>query len=121
MYTIEIKTTEKIFSVVLSGFMKESESREYLEEFKKKIKTIKPSDYFAIVDTKELHTASQDLVELMQEAQELIVNTPFKARCSIMPKNILAQSQIKRVGVDEAIFDNTIFAESYDEALRLLS
>jgi hypothetical protein len=121
MYKIEIVPTKNLFIVTMSGFMKEDESKAYLDEFRRKLRTITPSNFNIVVDTHELITASKNLTDLMKEAQELIVRTPFKKRYSIMPKSIIATSQIKRVGKDDEVFKNTTFAESYEDVLKQLN
>ncbi|HEX3018507.1 MAG TPA: hypothetical protein VHP31_11735 [Caproicibacter sp.] len=88
MYTININTYAKIISLVMSGWMTEPESRTCLEEFKRKVNNIVPSEYALIVDTKELQTAPQNSSGLMQKVQELAIVTPFKARYSFEPIRI---------------------------------
>lgn len=120
MYTMEIKSKERIFLITMSGFMTEEESLAYIKEYKEKIKSINSSEYNIVVDGKELKTTSQKLIGLIQEAQNLIANTPFKQRYSIMPKSTISTSQIKRVSSENKVFDDTIFVESYEEVLKLL-
>ncbi len=120
MYIIKVDEKEKVFSIIMSGFMTESESKAYIRDFKLNVRSILPSQYSIIVDTQDMKTASQNLIPLMLEAQELIVTTPFKKRYSIMPKSAVAEGQIERVGKEDNVFDNTILAQSYDEVIRVL-
>lgn len=120
MYTMELKENEKVFLITMSGLMTEEESRSYIDEFKKKIKTMNTHKYNIVVDAKELKTSPQELTGLMEQAMDLITNTPFKTRYSVMPKSAVATSQVKRVARKETEFDDTIFAESFEEVLRML-
>lgn len=119
MYEIKIDENDKIFSVKMSGFMTESESRSYIEEFKRTVKGIIPSNYAMLVDIRDLHTTSQSLLGLMKEAQDLAAGTPFRARYSIMPENVIANLQVKRIGDDGDVFDGNILVGSYEQAVEL--
>ena len=120
MYKMELKTNEKIFLITIGGFMTEEESISFIAEMKKNIKNINPTQYNIVVDSRELKTSSPQLVGLMEEAMTLLTTTPFKTRYSIMPKNIIATSQVKRVSKENNKFNDTIFVESYEEILNQL-
>lgn len=121
MYKMEIKTNEKVFLITMSGLMTEKESVSYIEELEKNIKAINPTQYSIVVDTRELKTTSQQLIGLMEQAMELITNTIFKKRYSIMPKSLVATMQVKRVAKEDNKFNDSIIVESYEEVLKSIA
>lgn len=76
MCNLEIKQTEKIFLVTMSGSMTGKESLEYIEELEKKIKSINPVKYNIVVDSRKLKT-SQHSFGIVGKVMELISSTPF--------------------------------------------
>jgi len=121
MYKMELKTNGKILLINRSGFMTQEESISYLEELKKNIKNICPTEYSIVVDSRELKASSQQLLVSIEEAMSLIAVTPFKKRYSILPKSIIATMQINRVGMGINKFNNIIFVESYEEILKSIA
>lgn len=119
MYTIELKTN--LLLITMSGVMTQEESISYIEELKKNIKEISPIDYNIVVDSRKLKKISQELSESWEQTISLINSTPFKKRYSIMPKDMIATMQGMRVGIVNNEINNTIFAESYGELLKLIA
>jgi hypothetical protein len=69
---------------------------------------------------KDLKTSPQELTGLIGQAMELITNTPFRMRYSIMPKSVVATLQVRRVAREDTEFSDIIFAESYEKVLHML-
>lgn len=109
MYTMEFKTN--LLLVTMSGFMTQEESRLYIEELKKNIKNINPIEYNIVVDLRKLKNPSQELVLGSEQCMLLINSTPFKKRYIIMPGKIAS--------IVNNEFNETIFAQSYGELLKL--
>ena len=109
MYTMELKTN--LLLVTMSGFMTQEESISYVEELKKNIKNISPIEYNIVVDLRKLKNPSQELVLGTEQSILLINSTPFKKRYIIMPGKISNIVNNK--------FNDTIFAGSYGELLKL--
>lgn len=82
MYTININSFAKIFSIVISGDMTQTETQSCIKEFKVKVNDIVPSEYALIFDTKDLNLMSEERSGLLREVQALTMITPFKARFS---------------------------------------
>ena len=120
MYKMELKTSEKVLLINMSGFMTRTESLGCVKELENKIKEVNPTQYNIVVDADGLKTSSPELVGHMEKALDMISNTPFKMRFSILPKDIIATSQVKRVGRVDDKFKDTIFVGSYEEALDLI-
>lgn len=121
MYKMELKNNEKVFLITMGGFMTEKESIDYIEELGKVIKTIDPAKYSIVIDSRELKTSSQQLIGYIEQAMELITNTPFKKRYSIIPKNVIATFQIRRIVKKDDKFNDTILVESYEEILKSIA
>lgn len=121
MYKMEVKTNERILLITMSGLMTEKESLAYIEELNKNIKRINPTQYSMVVDTRELKASPQNLINLMEQAMELITTTPFKRRYSIMPKSAVATMQVKRVSKEDNKFNDTIFVEAYEDVLKAIA
>lgn len=85
MYTIYINVYAKIFSVIMSGLMSESESRLCIDELRSKVNNITPSEYALIIDMKDLCIAPHNFMSLMQEVKEIAFITPFKTQYSFEP------------------------------------
>ena len=77
MFSLEIKTKEKMFLLTMSELtpVKESLALEYKIELKKSIKSIDPIHYNIVVDSRKLSSTQYSIVgEIMQ----LINEVPFK-------------------------------------------
>lgn len=117
MYRMELRANEKVLLITMRGLMTKVESLEYLEELKTYIRCINPKQYNVVIDTSELKTTPQNLIDLMEKAMEIITNTPFKKRYNIMPESIIAKSQVKRIAREYNTFFNTVYVNSYNEIL----
>lgn len=76
MCTIYINTFAKIFSVVISGFVTESDGISYTEEFRNKVESIMPSEYALMIDTKNLQSPVHNMSDIINE----MYGVPFKTR-----------------------------------------
>ena len=114
MYKLELKTSEKVFLIAMSGLISKEEGEECLNDLQRKLKTFNTSEYYLVVDTQELKASTQDSVDNIKNTIELFVKTPFKGRYNILPKSVITDLQAKRASGND-MFNKIIPVKSYEE------
>ncbi len=98
MYVIEVRQDKKVFFVKAAGEMKEAEGKQYVEELKRKVKSVKASELCLIADGTETTTSSQEVLPIIQEAYAIFTNSGFRKVIMMLPASAVAGMQLKRVG-----------------------
>lgn len=98
MYEIEVRQDEKVFFVKAAGEMKEAEGKQYVEELKRKVKSVKASELCLIADGTEARTSSQEVLPIIEEAYAIFTNSGFRKVIMMLPASAVAGMQLKRVG-----------------------
>lgn len=119
MYTMELKTN--LLLITMSGFITQEEGISYIDELKKNIKNICPTEYNIVIDSRKLKNSTEESRASREQVMSIINITPFKKCYSIMPKDIIATIQGSEVGILNDGFNDTIFAESYAQLLKSIA
>lgn len=117
-YEFKVNQAEKILLIESRGMFSLEDAKNFMDEYKKTITKINPGDYVLIIDSKDIKTANQEVIPLLEDMIKLYVTTPFKKRITIVMDSAVALSQVKRVGKDD-FTNNFIFVNSYEEALNV--
>lgn len=118
MYNMEIKQAEKIFLINVSGFIKEDEAVSYMKDLNSYLTRIpNKSDYHFIINGKEQKTVSAEVQNILSEALDIYVKTPFKSHHTVTFDSATSKSQIMRAGSTE--FANKFnFHDTLESALN---
>lgn len=121
MYNIDINSEEKLLIITMNDYITEEKSLSFFVDYMKITKTIVTSEYICILDIYGLKAASDDLINILIQAQELIYNSAFKISYSILPQFAISNSQLEKIGEEEHILDNTIITRNFADVLRLIN
>jgi hypothetical protein len=105
----------------MNDYITEEKSLSFFVDYMKITKTIVTSEYICILDIYGLKAASDDLINILIQAQELIYNSAFKISYSILPQFAISNSQLEKIGEEEHILDNTIITRNFADVLRLIN
>ena len=115
-YGVTLDTKNKVIISMASGFIKENEAKEIINQFKEAIRKANTSEYGLIVDGSDSKPVSPDVVPLMAEVIKLYTETPFKKKYFVEINSALNQTQIKRVG--NGAMADFIIVRSQEEAIK---
>jgi len=118
MFKIQIDSSKKVFKVEASGFLTKDDLVSYIDDFKKNLKNINPSQFALVVDAREQKALAPDAAGLIGDVLKMYSETPFKKRFSVVLDSAVAMSQVKRVAKDSV--DNFIMVDSVEEAYKNL-
>jgi predicted transcriptional regulator len=100
MYNFQLVPNERVFLITMGGLISDQESHKYMEDLLRKLKTFNTSEYYLVIDTQELKTSKQDMLDQVKEGIELLVSTPFKGRYNIVSKALVTNMQAKRIAYE---------------------
>lgn len=118
MYEMEIDYDKKAFIIKISGFFKEDDVIQYIDEYYKKLKYIDPSKFSLVLIADDLAASSQYMLPKLESVVNIYKSTGFKNVFSTYPKSFLARIQIEKLS-DLCGF-NVSFKSSLEEIIKEL-
>ncbi|HEX3047443.1 MAG TPA: hypothetical protein VHY08_22010 [Bacillota bacterium] len=119
MLKIEFLEEKKILHVFTGGFIQRDEGLDILNKLKQTFQSMDTSKYYFILDSGEFKAAFQKDLDVLEEILELYAKTPFLKKFFILPENILAKIQAKKL--DKTNLPNDIIeVNSYEEVLSMI-
>jgi hypothetical protein len=101
MYKIDVNSSKKLLSVKAEGMFTAEEGKACLKEYESKMRTINAKEYVLLVDARGQSTSTPEVGEILTEALNKYLSTPFKERYYVKLDSVIAMSQIKRLGGSE--------------------
>lgn len=97
MYKIEVNPSKKLLSIVAEGMFNLEEAQTYMEDFKAKLSSINPSEYYFLADARKQTTSTPEVGAVLTEVLKIYKDAPFKKRYLVKLDSVIAMSQIKRL------------------------
>lgn len=127
MYIMNYNENKKIFHITVSGFFKQEDGENFLEDYNKNLETFgeydktlknyKAKDVSLIIESEDLKASAQNMLETMKKCYLLYNSSEFKKMFIILPKSATAAGQAKRMAKLSGYIGE--FAKSLDEAYSL--
>jgi hypothetical protein len=118
MFKIETTKSKKLLTISVGGFFKENEGIAFLEEYKKNVGSIIPSEYALLVDGTELSTSKPEMLPILSGCLKLYKSTGFKKTYGIFPKSPTATIQLKKLCISSGM--DMEFFSTIEEVLNKL-
>jgi len=116
-FTIENKSAQKVLLITASGFFKMDEALQFIRELKSTIAGIgNTSSYHLVINARDQKTVAQDVQNVLAQAIDIYMNTPFKSRQSVVFDSVISKSQILRLG-NQDVATKFEFHDTLDAAL----
>lgn len=96
-YTINIEKEPKIFAITLKGNFGEDDIANYIEDFKKNLSTVNPSEYQLNFEASEFKVLPQELVPALKDCFEVYKQANFKKININVGNNTIQKMQVRRV------------------------
>jgi hypothetical protein len=117
MYSMSYEQQKGIFHIVVSGFFKEEDGLNFLNEYNNNLNKFKVNEISLVIESQDLKTSSTDMLQIMKQCYELYNNSGFKQMIIVLPSSPTSAMQAKRMAIDANY--KGIFASSLSEAYSL--
>lgn len=119
MYIMKYEENKNVFHVTVSGFFKEEDGLGFLNDYTNNLKTFKPQNTTLIIESQDLKTSTQNMLEIMKNCYQLYNSSGFKKMFIVLPESATAAGQAKRMAKEAGYVGD--FAVSLDEAYSLIN
>jgi hypothetical protein len=107
------------FIVEASGLFNNEIAQKFINEYYRQVKMINPSDFYLIINCKELLPVAEDNYQYFKEVIKMYIETNFKKRFCVVMNSTELFSQIMQL--DPVNFLRYIFLDSIDKIMETVN
>lgn len=96
-FNFSINQAKKVFDVTVAGSFNETDAVNFINQYKAKTATFKPTEYIIDLDCTELNVTTQDVVPMLEQCYKMYQESGFSKVTFKIKENTILKMQLNRV------------------------
>lgn len=114
---INNEVINKALVIKLSGFAPKDKAKDFIGLYNHAVSQVQTDKTTLIIDSTELKTFAPEILPVLEQSYKLYMSSGFKEVVMVCPQEIVATSQLKRVG--RSVSFTGVFVNSKEEAVNI--
>ncbi|WML52255.1 hypothetical protein RCG17_23175 [Neobacillus sp. PS3-12] len=96
-FNFRINQSKKVFDVTVAGSFNETDALNFINQYKTRTATIKPTEYIIDLDCTELNVTNPDVVPMLEQCYKMYRESGFSKVSFKIKKNPILKMQLSRI------------------------